>query len=79
MTPKTTLEAVAAGGWFWYRGKVTASRGHIYNYTEEVIFIPYPEHQTNRVCIPFYGDWLNPEDFAGEWYGPITPPWKENR
>lgn len=77
MTQLTINQVLHTGGWFWYRGKVTTTSSRI-DYTEEVIFVPYPNNQAqpDYWVIPFYGEWLSPWSFDGEWYGPLVPPWK---
>ncbi len=69
----TVAEALQIGGWFYFVGTIsgiyaTAVTGAHY------IYIPKPIDQTADPVIPFWGEWLQPHRFTGDWYGPISPP-----
>lgn len=69
----TVTDALQIGGWFYFVGAIsgiyaTSATGAHY------IYIPNPIDQTNTPVVPFWGEWLSPHRFIGDWYGPISPP-----
>jgi hypothetical protein len=72
---RTTLEALRIGGWFYFVGTILLPVGLCPIKTRGMyIELPVPADNTEDPVVPFWGQWLLPSRFNGDWYGPISPP-----
>jgi|LakMenE01Jun11ns_1017448.scaffolds.fasta_scaffold9461746_1 hypothetical protein len=72
---RTTLEALRIGGWFYFVGTIQLV-AELYPIKTHGMYIemPAPGDNTDDPVVPFWGQWLLPSRFNGDWYGPISPP-----
>ena len=69
----TVAESLQIGGWFYFVGTISGIYATVVT-GAHYIYIPEPIDQTRNLMIPFWGEWLQPHRFTGDWYGPISPP-----